>query len=139
MSTPLARAISTTIADIDHVEAGCWRDGSQQAEVSTPTIEGSQKESKKSTPTDENDVEILDWEGPNDPANPPNFSNTRKWLIVGAGLLGTLLLPLNGTSITVAAHAINAEFGISDANFPNSYWTVTSWSIGGVLFILVGA
>lgn len=41
---------------------------------------------------------------------------------------------MNGTIITVAHEAINKEFNISDAGFPNSYWPVTSWAVGGALF-----
>lgn len=49
----------------------------------------------------------------------------------------TLTVLVNGTAITVAAEAINAEFGISDASFPNSYWPVTSWTLGGGIFMLI--
>jgi MFS family permease len=83
-------------------------------------------------------IQILDWDGPNDPTNPRNFSNTRKWIITGCALLGTLLLPLNGTSITVAHEELAAGFNFSEATFPHSYWTVTSWSVGGAIFIVVG-
>lgn len=44
---------------------------------------------------------------------------------------------IDGTIITVAHDAINTEFNISDANFPNSYWTVTSWAMGGGCFSLL--
>ena len=84
------------------------------------------------------DNHIVDWDGPNDPANPRNWSVARKWFITGCAMLGTLVIPLNGTSITVAAHEIDARFNISDTPFPNSYWTVTSWSVGGAVFIIIG-
>lgn len=86
--------------------------------------------------TDNKNQDALDWDGPNDPNNPHNFSNAKKWLITSSALLLTLLVPINGTSITVAARQINADFGISDASFPNSYWTVTSWSVGGAVFVI---
>lgn len=85
--------------------------------------------------TDQN-IQVLDWDGPNDPGNPINWTNARKWIVTGAALFGTLIIPLNGTSITAAAVQINDEFGISDANFPHSYWTVVSWSVGGAFFIV---
>lgn len=85
-----------------------------------------------------NEVTVLGWDGHNDPHNPYNWSKTRKWLVTGAALIGTLIIPLNGTSITVAAKEINMEFGISDVSFPNSYWPVTSWSVGGAVFIVIG-
>lgn len=80
---------------------------------------------------------MLDWDGPSDPLNPANWSISRKWLTVGTALLATFLVPLNGTSITVAAAQINSEFNVSDATFPHSYWPMTSWSLGGALFIIL--
>lgn len=44
---------------------------------------------------------------------------------------------MNGTIISVAHKAINEDFSISDATFPNSYWSTTSWGLGGALFPLV--
>lgn len=83
-------------------------------------------------------IHIVDWDGPNDPANPRNWSNVRKWFITSCAILGTFLITMNGTSITVAVDQLNSRFNVSDASFPNSYWAVTSWSIGGAVFIIVG-
>ncbi|KAK4542672.1 hypothetical protein LTR36_006244 [Oleoguttula mirabilis] len=90
-----------------------------------------------SSPTGKH-LTVLDWDGPNDPGNPYNWSIQRKWIVTGAALVGTFLVPLNGTSITIAAQAINQEFNVHDhPNFSNSYWPITSWSLGGALFIIV--
>lgn len=83
------------------------------------------------------DIQLLEWDASNEKFNPYKWSTQRKWIVTASALLATLLVPLNGTSITVAAQEINAEFGISDASFPNSYWPVTSWSVGGAIFIVV--
>lgn len=83
------------------------------------------------------DSALLDWDSPSDPGNPYNWPVVRKRLVTGIALLSTLLVPLNGTSITVAAIEINKQFGISDATFPNSYWPVASWSLGGALFVII--
>jgi MFS family permease len=40
---------------------------------------------------------------------------------------------INSTSITAAATSINQRFGVSDKNFPNSYWPVTAWNGGAAL------
>ncbi|KAK5134504.1 hypothetical protein LTR08_006421 [Meristemomyces frigidus] len=90
------------------------------------------------TASTEKTVTVLEWDGPNDPGNPYNWSKQRKWLVTAAALTSTLIVPLNGTSITVASAAINEQFDVQDySNFSNSYWTVTSWSLGGALFIVV--
>jgi len=85
----------------------------------------------------EKDASLVDWDGPDDLANPYNWPIMRKRLVTGIALLSTLLVPLNGTSITVAAIEINEQFGISDATFPHSYWPVASWTLGGALFVIV--
>ena len=82
-------------------------------------------------------ITILEWDGPSDPGNPYNWSKQRKWLVTAVALTATLIVPLNGTSITVASAAINEQFNVQDySNFSNSYWTVSSWSLGGALFII---
>ena len=82
-------------------------------------------------------AQLVDWDGPNDPANPFNWPKRRKVIMTVVSLLGTLTVLINGTSITVAAADINDEFGISDASFPNSYWPISSWTLGGGLFMIV--
>lgn len=49
----------------------------------------------------------------------------------------TLIVGVNSTSITAAAIPINQRFGISDKNFPNSFWPVTAWNGGAALAPMV--
>lgn len=82
-------------------------------------------------------IQVLDWDGPNDKRNPFNWTDRRKWLTATILLLDTLLLPLNGTGITVATDEIVDQFNINDSQwFTNSYWMVTSWSVGGAFVVL---
>ncbi|GAB7351702.1 hypothetical protein MBLNU459_g2294t2 [Dothideomycetes sp. NU459] len=85
----------------------------------------------------DSELQIVDWDGPDDPENPFNWPTGKKWLITLVVLFGTTTVLINGTSITVAAEAINEEFGVSDATFPNSYWPVTSWTLGGGIFMMI--
>ncbi|KAJ9625747.1 hypothetical protein H2203_004509 [Taxawa tesnikishii (nom. ined.)] len=85
----------------------------------------------------ESDIEIVDWDGPDDPKNPFNWPTRKKWILTITVLLGTFTVLINGTIITVAWEDINHEFGISDAHFPNSFWPVTSWTIGGGIFMMI--
>jgi MFS family permease len=109
-------------------EADSWRpnDGIQDP------ISSSNKTSNTKDDTSSTDF----WSDPDDPAIPYNWPESRKWTVTLIALLGTLIVPWNGTSITVAAREINNDFGISDDSFPNSYWAVTSWSLGGAVFII---
>ncbi|KAJ5107963.1 hypothetical protein N7456_004638 [Penicillium angulare] len=91
--------------------------------------------------TQQNNAEVTNcilvlWDGPNDPANPYNWSLRRKWTLTIMSAVITFLTMMNGTIITVAHEAMAQEFNISDSSFPNSYWPVTSWTIGGGIFAL---
>jgi len=108
-------------------------DKSEQSAV-RPPAEGLDS---RTTSTEKDSSVILNWDGDDDPGNPFHWSIQRKWLVTGTALFATLIVPLNGSSITVASEAINSQFNVSDASFPNSYWTVSSWNIGGALFILL--
>ena len=79
----------------------------------------------------------MTWDGPQDPGNPYNWSLREKWTLTALATLATFVTMMNGTIITVAHEAINNEFHISDASFPNSYWPVTSWAVGGGCFSLL--
>ncbi|QIW96422.1 hypothetical protein AMS68_001940 [Peltaster fructicola] len=109
-----------------------WLNRSASA-ITSKSVDGTDNDGPTNTAPS---VEILRFEGHHSKYNPVRWTKSRKWLVTGIALLGTLLLPLNGTSITVAAGQINADFGVSDADFPNSYWVVTSWSVGGGIFII---
>ncbi|KAJ9661282.1 hypothetical protein H2198_002025 [Neophaeococcomyces mojaviensis] len=77
------------------------------------------------------------WYGPNDPENPFNWSIWKKRIITLIALVATFTTLIDGTIITAAHEAINEEFHISDAHFPNSYWPVMTWALGGGLSVLI--
>lgn len=88
----------------------------------------------------QNDIcnaDSLHWHGSEDPDNPYNWPLKKKWMVTAIAILATFTTLLNGTIITVAHESINEEFGVSDEKFPNSYWPVTSWALGGAICSLV--
>jgi len=104
------------------------------------------EKSKNAVPTQDQHVrlsnnaaepDIIDWDGSDDPENPYNWSSHKKWTVTVVACLASFTTIMNGTMITVAHEAINEEFHVSDAKFPNSYWPVTSWAVGGGLSGLV--
>ncbi|KAK8211370.1 hypothetical protein M8818_003337 [Zalaria obscura] len=109
-----------------------------QRDLSRLDEENALREEKtpRTEPTDD-DVQLVAWNGPDDPDIPFNWPTSKKWVLTITALLGTLTVLINGTAITVAAADINEEFGISDASFPNSYWPVSSWTVGGALFMMI--
>ncbi|KXT05305.1 hypothetical protein AC578_11033 [Pseudocercospora eumusae] len=121
------------MGDVEDVEGGRGRKWQSYSSDSTPVNSSpnpSLREKKEN-------IEVFAFEE-NDYRNPHNWSNGRKWLLADISLLGTLFLPLNGTSITIAAAQLGEEFSVSDtAHFTNTYWAVTSWSVGGAVFIIL--
>lgn len=79
----------------------------------------------------------IGWFGADDPENPFNWPLRKKWTVSALAILAAFSICLNGTIITVAHVVINKQFKISDTSFPNSYWPVTSWAVGGGIFSLI--
>lgn len=79
----------------------------------------------------------LSWDGPDDPDNPFNWPIWKKRFVTFLALLATFTTLIDGTIITAAHEAINDEFGVSDAHFPNSYWPVATWALGGAGSVLI--
>jgi MFS family permease len=79
----------------------------------------------------------LKWSSTNDPDNPFNWPNKKKWTVSALAFLATFTSTMNGTMITVAHEQIGAAFNVGDTHFPNSYWAVTSWTLGGALACLL--
>lgn len=80
---------------------------------------------------------IAAWDGPEDPQDPFNWPERKKWWTIGLGLLASLVCSMNGTILSVAHASISTEFGISDQPFPNTYWMTTSWGLGAAIVPLV--
>ncbi|KAL4871498.1 hypothetical protein BDV12DRAFT_163863 [Aspergillus spectabilis] len=83
------------------------------------------------------DIILIAWKDGRDAENPYNWSLRQKWTLTTLATLATFLSMMNGTIITVAHEEINAQFSISDAVFPHSYWPVTSWAVGGACSALL--
>ncbi|PWN49033.1 putative mfs-multidrug-resistance transporter [Violaceomyces palustris] len=61
-------------------------------------------------PTDPNEVW---WDGPNDPENPQNWSNTRKWVITLVAATLTINVTFSSTAPASATMKIAREYGLS--------------------------
>lgn len=93
---------------------------------------------KESAPASDSDTGSLTWDGPDDPTNPFNFSQAKKWRITLLACFMTFVIQINGTAMTSAAEQINESFHISDENFPHSYWPVFSWTLSGAAAPMLG-
>ncbi|KAJ5116277.1 hypothetical protein N7456_000625 [Penicillium angulare] len=107
-------------------------------EKTLPTQDEAQSTQLNSDSSD-SDTNTISWDGHQDPENPFNWPISRKWALTCLAAFTTFLTMMNGTIITVGHIEISDLFHVTEKSFPNSYWPVTTWAIGGAfsaLFIL---
>ena len=79
------------------------------------------------------------WQNEQDPKIPFNWPLRTRWTVTLLACYVTFIVGLNATSVTSAAAQLDAYFKMSDDGFPNSFWPVTSWTLGAAvtpMFIL---
>ncbi|KAJ3994602.1 MFS polyamine transporter [Lentinula boryana] len=57
---------------------------------------------------------VVDWEGPNDPQNPKNWSFRRKWAATVIVSAFTFISPVSSSMVAPATETIAAQFGITN-------------------------
>lgn len=62
-----------------------------------------------------NDVLLVDWNGPDDPENPKNWSFKRKWAATAIVSAFTFISPVSSSMIAPASDALAADLGISNS------------------------
>ena len=95
-------------------------------------------DTKKDLPDDDAiaDPDVVDWDGPNDPANPRNWSQVRKTVDITLISLSVLYCNLATTMFAPGANVMAAEFGVTSETI--IVMTVTIANIGfavGPLFV----
>ena len=68
-----------------------------------------------------------------DPNQPFNWSPQVKWTVTLTTCFICFAVGLNATGIASAPTPINERFHISDVHFPNSFWPITSWTVGAAI------
>ncbi|PSS29845.1 hypothetical protein PHLCEN_2v2660 [Hermanssonia centrifuga] len=63
----------------------------------------------------EQDVLIVDWEGPDDPQNPKNWTFKQKWAATAIVSAFTFISPVSSSMIAPASDALAAQFGITSS------------------------
>lgn len=80
---------------------------------------------------------IHNWNGPDDPENPFNWSKTYKWVFTVTVCLISLLIALPAGSYGPGDDWYEEQFHVQNRPFPNLYWATTSWNMGSALFPLL--
>ncbi|KAJ7643637.1 MFS polyamine transporter [Roridomyces roridus] len=60
------------------------------------------------------DIIIVDWEGPDDPLNPKNWSRGKKWAATLAVSAFTLISPVSSSMIAPASDQVAQDFGVTN-------------------------
>ncbi|CAK5270620.1 unnamed protein product [Mycena citricolor] len=79
----------------------------------TPTVAGDESGRDKERDSESLDDIIVDWDGPDDPQNPKNWSKRKKWAATLVISLFTLISPLSSSVTAPASQKIAKEFGIT--------------------------
>ncbi|KAJ5110416.1 hypothetical protein N7532_000951 [Penicillium argentinense] len=60
------------------------------------------------------DAKLVDWEGPNDPENPKNWVNKKKWAATITVSLFTFISPVSSSMVAPALSSIAADLNVTD-------------------------
>ncbi|EPS32860.1 hypothetical protein PDE_07821 [Penicillium oxalicum 114-2] len=78
-------------------------------ETSHPSLEGDDHDKE----TDVENPNLVEWDGPDDPGNPQNFSRRRKWLITVTMSTMTMWITFASSVFSTATMVTAKEFGVS--------------------------
>ncbi|KAI9832760.1 MAG: hypothetical protein M1819_003980 [Sarea resinae] len=126
--------------DASELEAGRLEHEEAHTTANESTASSDQPGSGKEVDNLENehgDIEIIDWDGPNDPENPFNWSKKRKWILTITTCFISILTGLPAGAYGAGSEGMEQRFHVSDAKFPWLFWATTSWNIGAALFPLL--
>jgi hypothetical protein len=77
-------------------------------------LENAQSQSEPEKPTEkEKDPNLVEWDGPNDPENPQNFSRVRKWVITVVMSSMTMWITFASSVFSTATLVTAKEFNVS--------------------------
>ncbi|QDS77377.1 hypothetical protein FKW77_005756 [Venturia effusa] len=106
-TSPSATEIGSTDLEKDIEKEGA---GSREESVLTTPIP-SIHEKPKTESQEQDDANVVWWEGPDDLENPLNWSSKRKWAAIGMVSLVTFLTPLGSSIFAPGVPLVMEEFG----------------------------
>ncbi|KAH0296332.1 putative multidrug transporter, partial [Aureobasidium melanogenum] len=128
------RASMSFPSDKEEMDFGKERPSSRQSDSG----KASDGERQNDHPSDENgDIEIVDWESRDDPANPFNWSTSRKWVMTLTTCFISILTGLPAGSYSAANDQMSSLWHVQNEPFPNLTWSTVSWNMGAALFPLL--
>ncbi|TIA26952.1 putative multidrug transporter [Aureobasidium pullulans] len=114
------------------------KDSSRGSPSNQVSESGEKKEATKDHPSNEHgEIEVVDWKGRNDPANPFNWSTSRKWVMILTTCFISILTGLPAGSYSAANDQMSSLWNVQNNPFPNLTWATVSWNMGAALFPLL--
>ena len=77
-------------------------------------LEKAEEQGAKVQPTEESDPNLIDWDGPDDPENPMNWTFSRKVLSTGTMATLTLVITFASSVFSTATVVVAREYGVSN-------------------------
>ncbi|KAL7754593.1 hypothetical protein ACKLNR_002826 [Fusarium oxysporum f. sp. zingiberi] len=102
----------------------------QDNSIERDAVIGEQEKGERRPPA-HNDLDSIAWSGADDPANPKNWSNKRKWLNITVLSLLTVVTPLGSSMFAPGIPSIMAEFHETS---PNAATFILSIYVLGFVF-----
>ncbi|KAL1301638.1 hypothetical protein AAFC00_005861 [Neodothiora populina] len=93
--------------------------------------------SRSSTSATKTNCEIVDWDGPDDPENPFNWSRKYKWLLTITTCFISILTGLPAGAYGAANDQMSERFNVSNDGFPYLAFATASWNVGAAVFPLL--
>ncbi|KAI1764275.1 MFS general substrate transporter [Hypoxylon sp. FL1150] len=100
-SADMEKEIRTTTPDIDSSTIN--PDSEQEQDIE-------QGLDISATKTNENDPNVVDWDGPDDPQNPMNWTDKKKWLNISILSIMTIVTPLGSSMFAPGIPGIMVQF-----------------------------
>ncbi|KAI9366748.1 MFS multidrug transporter-like protein [Zopfochytrium polystomum] len=89
------------------------RPPSRGSNVSTELNDSTQDLEARGSSKASNSNKIVDWDGPDDPANPRNWSNLKKWTVVAMLSIITLMSTMGSSVVAPTVPFIAADLGLT--------------------------
>ncbi|CAK1364949.1 unnamed protein product [Cercospora beticola] len=82
-------------------------------------------------------IQIIDWNGPDDPENPFNWSNAYKWTATLTTCFISILTGIPAGAYGAASNQMSEAWHIDQSGFPYLSFALTTWNIGAAFFPLL--
>lgn len=129
---PSARETTTSLSQDTDLEKGTILKGAKSEEA---TLNGDETTQEEAEAEAERDPNIVDWDGPDDPENPQNWPDSKKWGIIATLAAVTLVTPLGSSFFAPGVPDVMADFGESSGTLAS--FVVSVYILGFALGPLI--